>query len=196
MKKYMFISLILIAYLFQSCTTKLVFYPLPVTLELSLPVSTTTTNFSTQSVLPGQVIANEIFDQLEGVSVKDIEKITLEAVAFTVSNASDASPNFSGQLEVAYGNPNFITLLSMNNLNIGQIQGHKQVTDLQANAVQLLNNAVNDILINQSSQSVFFRAQGSLNPPPSGTLSFNLVIELTVTPVVKQEQDIFDPLGG
>jgi len=196
MRKYISIGLIILPLIFSSCVTKLVNYPLPVTFILPLPISTSVTSFSAQGVVPGQVLAGEILNQLEGVSLNDIQSITLEAVAFTVSNASDPTPSFTGQLEVAYGNANFIKLLDMNNVNIGQIQGQPQSVDLQPAAVQLINNAVEDILMNQSLQNILFRTQGSLNPPPTGTLNFVLEIELTITTVVQQEQDIFDPLGG
>jgi len=196
MKKYISIAILILSLLFSGCVTKLVNYPLPITFVLQFPVSTSVTNFSSQGVLSGQILAGEILNQLEGVSLKDIQDITLEAVAFTARNASDLSPNFTGQLEVAYGDTNFVKLLDMNNVNIGQIQGQPQSVDLLPAAVQLINNAVEDILMSNSLQNIFFRTQGTLNPPPTGTLNFVLEIELTITTVVQQEQDIFDPLGG
>ncbi len=82
-------------------------------------------------------------------------------------------------------------LLNMANVNFGQVLNKPQALDLSPGGVDLLTQALKNIVLSGGlGGDVLVKVSGSLT---SGEVTFDLLIEMTVTTVVKKKQQVFEP---
>jgi hypothetical protein len=129
-----------------------------------------------------------------GLSMGDVEKIVLEGAAYIVveTNNSDAVVNDS--LNIRYESPEFINIMYLDQLNLGQALNIPQTDVLTADGVSLFNSILDDIKNNRTLSVVFIQSKSALVAGGTEAI-FKVLVDLTITTVVKRTQTIFDPLG-
>jgi len=196
MSKYIvgFLSLFLV--LFLNCKDVLVYYPIPLTFKVEISgIQTDGGSYSGSGSLSAtEIYDNNIKQQLSdaGLSTEDIENVELEGVAFTISKPTDQSAILdTAAIRIGYNGRGPDMLLNMANVNFGQVLNKPQALDLSPGGVDLLTQALKNIVLSGGlGGDVLVKVSGSLT---SGEVTFDLLIEMTVTTVVKKKQQVFEP---
>jgi hypothetical protein len=188
--------LIISALLVMSCKDVVVYYPIPLTSSVEFII--TTSGGSYEENLP--VHTDEIFADLQkklaefGLTLSDVDRIRLEGAAYTITKISNASARISGVVDLSYDSSPFATVMSLNQLLLGDIEGVPQKNALSKEGVTLLNQGLDD-LSNGIVGVMTVKSEGSLAPGTTGQVTFTMLVEFTITSVVTKKQTVFSPLG-
>ncbi len=198
MKKYMALFFIAGILLLTSCKDVEVYYPLPLSTSMKFPVTTNAGSYSIQDTIPTDKILQDVLNKLAeaGLSRNNLHRVVLEGVAYTVADPSVANVVVNGDLFVSYGSSQFTGILKLSNVNLTSIEGKPQTDALSSAGVSLLNQALQDAIFSSGfSSDIGVRSSGSLAQGTPGNVTFTMLVEFTITTIVRQKQSIFDPLG-
>lgn len=197
MKKYIFGIAIFLATVILSCKDVLVTYPIPLTFNVEINITTSGGTIDTSATLSASQISQELTNQLDdaGLTEDDIRNVTVEGVAYTIYEPTSTGVTVNnGSLNVGYKQQGPDSLLQLDNVNFAEVAGKKQVVELNPSGVSILDDAVNDIILgNNSTGGVTVGINGSMDT--SVNVGFNLRVEMTFTTIVEKEQTVLDPIG-
>ncbi len=198
MRKYIFIFLALLLILVINCKDVLVYYP--------VPLKSTTPEFIIQTAggSYNETIPFDLaiyFMDLEkkliedyGISFDDVDRVIVEGAAFTILQ-TDADVTITGSVNIGYGTDSqkFMTL---DDVSLNDILNIPQTDVLTPEGVNLLNQAMQDYLTTGGqSTRISLNTNGTITSGTSGNAIFIMLLEFTLTTVIKKRQEIFDPLG-
>jgi hypothetical protein len=108
--------------------------------------------------------------------------------------SSESNVVMTDSINIRYGSSGYVNMMFLEQIEIDQIMNTPQTNVLSPEGVALFNTVLKDIKNNEAFPLVFIQSKGSLIPV-SNQVIFKVLIDLTVTTVVKKIQSIFDPLG-
>ncbi len=197
MKPYILLIMILLPLLLINCVKKRVFYPIPVTVSQLVPVITGQGgSFEESSHFASTEIETEIRKKLNELSDVQINNTLLEGVAYTVVETNSPETNLTGLFRISYGGSPLTQLLELKDVNFGKVLNKPQTVELTEAGVDIMVQALSDIVNSRASEDLQFQVKGTANPVPAQGLQFLLKIELQIDIVVDQCQEIFDVLGS
>lgn len=184
--------LIAIALFLSSCVEKIVYLPFPTTFQVILNVNVLPNNsFDVTESVTGLEIANEIRNQLQGeFGFEEIDETQIEGLAFSILETDDIHSAANATFALSYAGSQEEVLFDVNGLLLGNNLGERQEIDLNANGVDLLNQALEDIIDGDNNSQVVVRVSGEAFPQVT---RFTLLLEFTATPIIEQKVEIFDP---
>lgn len=196
MKKYILLLLILSVILLISCKDVVVYYPIPLTSSVEFIITTSGGSYSETLPLNTEDIFADLQKKLAefNLTLTDIDQIKLEGAAYTITKISNPSAQVSGVVDLSYNLSPPTTVMSLNQLDLGSIEGIPQKDALSEPGVSLLNQALDD-LRNSIVGVVTVDSKGSLAPGTTGQVTFTMLVEFTITSVVTKKQSVFSPLG-
>ncbi len=196
MKKYIILFLILSAILLISCKDVVVYYPIPLTSSVEFIITTSGGSYSENL----QLYTDDIFADMQkklaefNLELSDVDRIKLEGAAFTITKISNPNAEVSGLVDLSYRSSSYETVMSLNQLVLGTIEGIPQTDALSEEGVAMLNDALNDLRTGIVGV-VDINSKGSLAPGSTGQVTFTMLVEFTITSVVTKKQTVFSPLG-
>jgi len=128
------------------------------------------------------------------LELSDVDRIKLEGAAFTITKISNPNAEVSGLVDLSYRSSSYETVMSLNQLVLGTIEGIPQTDALSEEGVAMLNDALNDLRTGIVGV-VDINSKGSLAPGSTGQVTFTMLVEFTITSVVTKKQTVFSPLG-
>jgi ABC-type amino acid transport substrate-binding protein len=196
MNKYLLIFLTLLVMIFGSCKDIEVHYPIPLQSQLELIIIATAEGREVTVQFDANDLASELVDELKeaGFSMNDVEKIVLEGAAYILVETSNSEAVVNDSLNISYDDPEFINIMYLDQLNLGQALNIPQTDLLTPSGVSLFNSILNDIKNNRTLPAIFIQSKSSLLAGGTEAI-FKVQLDLTITTVVKRIQTIFDPLG-
>ncbi len=198
MRKYIFIFLVSLLILAINCKDILVYYP--------IPLKTTAPEFDIQTAGGSYNITIPLnlaiyFKDLEkkliedyGVSYDEVDRVIVEGASFTILQ-TDADVTITGSVNIGYGTDSqqFMTL---DNVSLNDILNIPQMDAVTPEGVSLLNQAMEDYLtMGGQSTLISLNTNGTITSGTSGNARFIMLLEFTITTVIKKRQEVFDPLG-
>ena len=198
MRKYIFIFLVSLLILAINCKDILVYYP--------IPLKTTAPEFDIQTAGGSYNITIPLnlaiyFKDLEkkliedyGVSYDEVDRVIVEGASFTILQ-TDADVTITGSVNIGYGTDSqqFMTL---DNVSLNNILNIPQMDAVTPEGVSLLNQAMEDYLtMGGQSTLISLNTNGTITSGTSGNARFIMLLEFTITTVIKKRQEVFDPLG-
>lgn len=197
MKKYILICFIFVLMVLFSCKDVIVFYPIPLKSEAIFLIQTSGGSYNIEDSLDAQDLWKDVLAKLnkQGLSTEDIEQIKLEGIAYTILHTDNPNAVVNGELEITYATQTEI-IIHLQDINFGQILNEPQVNALTPGGVALLNQALNNLINSQGNAGVIsVESSGNLTAGTTGEVKFTMLVEFTITSIVKKKQEIFDPLG-
>ncbi len=195
MKRFILVSLLMILLFSNGCVKKRVLLPLPYTFDQLLPIATTSGSFNEFLVLDAKTIADEINDLLR--DQMKLNNIIIEGFAYTVELTNSPSTVLDASIEV--GNSLTeppTTLLLIDNKVLGDILNEPQRKDLQRDGISLIQSTMQEVIFQHVEKNIIFHLQGTVNPVPADGLILNLRLQLTVSAIAEQCQEVFDLFGS
>ncbi len=200
MKIRIIISLAVLSILMLSCRDRVVYYPIPLKSQVLFVIQASNGSYDYN----GAILVGDIFQDLQaelanaGLSLKDVDRMKLEGVAYTIYDVTDNNTVINGVVDVSLNSlapASFLNILTLSNVNLGQIAGIPQINLLNSAGVGLLNQAMQSLLSSQGlSGFIGVNSKGAL-VSGNQSVAFKMRVEFTITTVVKKNQKIFDPLG-
>jgi hypothetical protein len=196
MKKYMMLLLIISVVFLISCKDVVVYYPIPLTSSVEFIITTSGGSYSETLPLNTDDIFKDLHKKLAefSLTLTDIDQIKLEGAAYTITKISNPSAQVSGGVDLSYDLSLPTTVMSLDQLVLGDIVGIPQENALSKPGVDLLNQALDD-LRNGTVGVITVNSKGSLAPGTTGQVTFTMLVEFTITSVVTKKQSVFSPLG-
>lgn len=196
MKKIVILFIIFTLIFSTGCVKKQVFYPVPVTFEQTISVSNYSGgDFTEIAVFPATDLNDEIQKSINDLDGAELNNVLLESITYTLLSTNKPNTVASGKVVVKYGTEGPLQLAELATVNFGQILQEPQAAGLDDAAVDLIVQALRDIVFNGVSRDLVIGVNGAVDPAPDN-LDFELKVELTVNTIVAQCQEIFDPLGS
>lgn len=198
MYRYFLLHIFITAFLLLSaCKNVLVYYPVPLTSEIVLDVVVVNGSYNETLPLDLDIYFKNLDDQLKGdygVSLDDIDRIELEGAAYTILQ-TDADIVVSGNVNLTYASQTD-TLMGLEAVRLEEILNKPQPDALYSKGIGLLNQALQEYLsFGGQSKNVELNTTGSLSETPVTSATFKMLIEFTITTVIKKNHEVFDPLG-
>lgn len=198
MYRYFLLHIFITAFLLLSaCKNVLVYYPVPLTSEIVLNVVVVNGSYNETLPLDLDIYFKNLDDQLKGdygVSLDDIDRIELEGAAYTILQ-TDADIVVSGNVNLTYASQTD-TLMGLEAVRLEEILNKPQPDALYSKGIGLLNQALQEYLsFGGQSKNVELNTTGSLSETPVTSATFKMLIEFTITTVIKKNHEVFDPLG-
>jgi len=196
MKKYIVIFLTIFVMVINSCEDVEVHYPIPLQSQLELIIIATGSGHDITVQFDPNDLASELVDKLNevGLSMDDVEKIVLEGAAYIVVETNNSEAVINDSVNARYKGPDFINMMYVDQLNLGLAVNIPQTEILTTECVSLFNSVLDDIKNNESLTDIFIQSKGFIVSGGTDAI-FRVVLDLTITTVVKKTQTIFDPLG-
>ncbi|MBN2367354.1 MAG: hypothetical protein JXL67_14395 [Calditrichaeota bacterium] len=198
MKKYISVLFITGIILLTGCKDVEVFYPIPLSTSALFVIKTSGGSYSDTVFIPSDDIIKDVTKKLadSGLERRHLHKVVLEGVAITIKEPSVQNIVVSGDLYIRYGSSQFTGIMKLNNVNLSETEGKPQSDILTPAGVSVLDQALQDIIFTSNvASNIAVRSSGSLAPGTPGDVTFAMLVEFTITTVVKKKQSIFDPLG-
>ncbi|OGB64143.1 MAG: hypothetical protein A2Y94_15570 [Caldithrix sp. RBG_13_44_9] len=196
MRKYISILLTSFLIVLSSCKDVEVYYPIPLQSQVPIIVTATGGTFNDSLQINTADISDDLVEKLYelGLTLDDVDKIVLEGAAYIVVESSESNVVMTDSINIRYGSSGYVNMMFLEQIEIDQIMNTPQTNVLSPEGVALFNTVLKDIKNNEAFPLVFIQSKGSL-VPVSNQVIFKVLIDLTVTTVVKKIQTIFDPLG-
>ncbi len=204
MKKSIAVILLIGILLFISCKDVVVYYPIPLTLNAKFLIEASGGSFSDSLVVTTDTLFKDLQNELNkvGLSWDDIDRIRLEGAAYTIYDPTVPDVVADGTCDIAYDTLDFVHIMTIDNFDLTVNEGITYVDPLTVDGVALLNRVwkdfLDDLQLNPGVDPSLFigvKAEGSLTPSGTGNMTFTMVVEFTVTAVVKQTQRTFNIFG-
>lgn len=198
MRKYIFIFLVSLLILAVNCKDILVYYPIP--LKSTAPefyIQTAGGSYNLTIPLDLAIYFKDLEKKLiedYGVSFDEVDRVIVEGASFTILQ-TDADVTITGSVNIGYGTDSqqFMTL---DNVSLNDILNTPQMDALTPEGVSLLNQAMEDYLtMGGQSTLISLNTNGTITSGTSGNAIFIMLLEFTITTVIKKRQEVFDPLG-
>ncbi len=172
-----------------------VYYPIPLQSQVPSIVTATGGTFNDSLQINTADISDDLVEKLYelGLTLDDVDKIVLEGAAYIVVESSESNVVMTDSINIRYGSSGYVNIMFLEQIEIDQIMNTPQTNVLSPEGVALFNTVLKDIKNNEAFPLVFIQSKGSL-VPVSNQVIFKVLIDLTVTTVVKKIQSIFDPL--
>lgn len=196
MRKYIGILLTFFMIVISSCKDVEVYYPIPLQSQVPIIVTATGGTFNDSLQINTADISDDLVEKLYelGLTLDDVDKIVLEGAAYIVVESDTPNVVVTDSINISYGSSGYVNIMFLEQIEIDQIMNTPQTNVLSPEGVALFNTVLKDIKNNEAFPLVFIQSKGSL-VPVSNQVIFKVLIDLTVTTVVKKIQSIFDPLG-
>lgn len=184
------------------CVKKHVNIPLPYTFSQTIPIAAQTDgSFDVVGAIPADVINEEIRNLLsEGM---DINSVLIEGLAYTIVETNNPQTVLDATITVAKGQIGLpptegpYDLTTVDNKKLGDILGIPQTDALDDQGINLLFQTINSIITGGTAgKDIYFRLNGTLNPVPTGTFVLDIKIDLTISAIAGQCQEVFDLFGS
>jgi hypothetical protein len=195
MIKYIILLFIILSLLLYNCKEVSVYYPLPIRAGGPILVETSNGVFSDYIIIQTSTIYEDVLKELKkaGLHRENIDRIKLEGAAYIIKSASDSNAVVNAIINLSYDTLSGPTMV-MENIRLGDIINKPQVDALTLEGVSILNQALEDlVLLEGQTADIIVNLNGSLLT--NFDITFEIIIEFTITTVIKKTQDIFDPLG-
>ncbi len=195
MKRLVIALLLLLLLLSGGCVKKRVLLPLPYTFDQLLPIVTTSGRFDEFLVLDAKTIVDQINDLLQ--DQMKLNNIIIEGFAYTVELTNSPSTVLNASIDVGNTLTDSPTnLLVIDGKVLGDILNEPQRKDLQREGIELIQTTMQEVIFQHVAKNIIFHLQGTVNPVPADGLILNLRLQLTVSAVAEQCQEVFDLFGS
>ena len=198
MRKYIFIFLVLLLILAINCKDVLVYYPIP--LKSTAPefdIQTAGGSYNITIPLDLAIYFKDLEKKLiedYGVSFDDVDRVIVEGATFTILQ-TDADVTITGSVNIGYGIDSQ-QFMALDDVSLNDILNIPQMGGLTPEGVSLLNQAMEDYLaMGGQSIRISLNTNGTITSGTSGNARFIMLLEFTITTVIKKRQEVFDPLG-
>jgi len=195
--------LLIVTIAFMNCKDIDIYYPIPLTVRAKFPVTANNGRFADSLFISTDSLFGDLKGELDkaGLSWDDLDRIRLEGAAYIVYDPSDPNTVVDGQCDVRYplATP-FTQILTLDNVNLGNIEGTPQKDPLTVEGVRVVNQVWDDFLLqvkafpgNPPILLIGVKAEGTLSTP--SRVTFTMIVDFTVTAVVRTKQKKFDIFG-
>ena len=192
MRSMIVIGLTLLSLLAGGCKEKTVFQPIPYTYVFSfnmLPQGSTA--FADSSTLSGAEIRQAIVEQLDGdFSLEEITQNNVESLAYVLIDTDQTHAIINGDFRIRYANGAAADLIDLEDVVLGEILGVPQSVSLTDQNIAIVQQAVDEIIAGSSISNITVSGAGSTSHLVN---RFIIEVRLTITHVVEQKVEIFDP---
>lgn len=203
MKKFTVLLILIGILAFISCKDIEIFYPIPLTVRAKFPITATNGRFADSLFISTDSLYDDLKGEIEkaGLSWDDLDRIRLEGAAYIVYDPSDPSTVVDGQCDIRYPlTTPFEQILTLDNVNLGDIEGIPQKDPLTIQGVRIVNQVWDDFLLQvkafPGSSPILLigvKAEGSLST--QNRVTFTMIVDFTVTAVVRTKQKKYDIFG-
>ncbi|HQU71551.1 MAG TPA: hypothetical protein PKV71_01760 [Calditrichia bacterium] len=195
MKKIFAIAVLVLISLFSACTTeeRIIFFPVPTGFEAIFNInSSNSTQFDEMVVLDGDSLAARFAEQLADgdFSLDDIEDLDIESITYTLIATTDPASVVNAALEISYGGSARVPVYSIQNTVTGDVLDIEQQPTLSAPAINLLTQALKDMLIFNSVGDIVLYTRGDID---RSNVALTLRVNLVATPLVSSTLEIVQP---
>jgi hypothetical protein len=196
MRKYIAILLTFFMIILCGCKDVEVYYPIPLQMQLPIIITTTGGLFDQTLEVSTIDISGELVEKLHevGLTEDEVDKIILEGAAYIVVESSEPDVVLTDSINISYGGSEYVNMIYLDQIDLDQIMNAPQTDVLSPEGVAIFNTVLKDIKNNQASPLVYIQSKGSL-VPASNPVVIKVVVDLTITTVVRKIHTIFDPLG-
>ena len=203
MKKLTVLMILIGVIAFISCKDIDIYYPIPLTVRAKFPVVANNGQFAYSLFISTDSLFDDLKGELDkaGLSWDDLDRIRLEGAAYIVYDPSDPNTVVEGQCDIRYPlTTPFIQIITLDNVNLGNIEGTPQKDPLTVEGVRVVNQVWDDFLLqvkafpgNPPILLIGVKAEGTLSTP--NRVTFTMIVDFTVTAVVRTKQKKFDIFG-
>ncbi|MFZ0390374.1 MAG: hypothetical protein WAN36_07925 [Calditrichia bacterium] len=196
MKKYSLAALTFLLIALNGCVKKEVYFPLPVTfsedIEFSTPVDTLIYNW----VLDPEVILSEVETRLDELSDFELNNVVIEGMAYTVFSTSNTATKMDAVFRT--GGNQKIKVVEFSGITPGQIIDQQQMLTLESPGTDYIEQVLRKDILENGTDSLKFRITGSIDPAPlpGEVYRMSFRVEITISAIGRQCQEVFDLLGS
>lgn len=182
----------ILLFISSGCQLKEIDQPIPFTYVFDFDMAADgSTSFNDSASVSAQEISSALQDQLDGeLSLESISESYVEGLSYTLLDVDQTHAIVNSDFTLFYGGNTPVSLLSLEDVIIGEILNEPQPVAMPPEGVDLLQTAIDNILSGNASGELLVTGQGSISHL---VRRFTLRVEITVTHVVQQEIEVFDP---
>lgn len=198
MKKFIILFLVIPLISAINCKNVLVYYPVPLKSKAPpIPILTVGGSYNETVTLDFDIFFKDLEEELKkeyGVSFNDVDRVKLEGAAFTILQ-TNADVTITGSVNIGYATDSK-KIMTLDDVSLNDILNIPQVDALTPEGVSLLNQAMEEYLTTGGQSTLIsLNTSGTITAGTSGDAFFIMLVEFTITTVIKKSQEVFDPLG-